>query len=213
MKRCIVIMAAIICLQFERPVLSDEVVLQDADAIAPTDDAWRDSGMLAEVRLRSGNGRLLVNATSVGPPLGEVAGGLVVFAGELFSLAIDTDNNPATGTTARFAIHVDGVEWQPAVHICADRKTDAATVQRHCGHGLYDSAEAVSVVKLRNLLDSTAPETECACGEINGSMVQIKIPYESIGVSAGDVIRIYVIGSGIDGVTRQRFESAMLTLN
>ncbi|MGA8278979.1 MAG: hypothetical protein WB784_12445 [Rhodanobacteraceae bacterium] len=173
-----------------------EVVVTNADHPVASGDRMGDAQKVVELRLESGNGMLVAAAKTPGSRFIDIAGETAVVTGKLFALAFDRDNNDSTGGSPKFAHSVKGIERQVAIEVCADEK--GKPVEPHCVNGFWANnlGGAHTRVTVDDLADSTSDEVTFEGGKVTAKddEIRVEIPYTRLGVSAGDTIRVYLLG-------------------
>lgn len=193
-----------------------EATLTNTEATAASGDKMRDARAVAEIGLHASDGKIVVESRTLGPAYIEAGGGEAVVTGPLFTLAIDSDNDPATGKSPPFVHDIKGVEWQVKVEVCGYETSQAQPTAQHCVHGAWGQnlAGATARVTLRDLADPGSGEeiVETVTVPAPGRAVHFEIPYERIDAKPGDSLRVHAIGSRANGVLGAITPATELTL-
>ena len=190
MKRCISVSISLVALFLSVAVWSADV-----------GDASADAKAIGFLRTIGGNGRLYVEMATLGSPYIKVAGEDAVVTGKIFVLAIDTDNNPKTGSKLPFTPDVKGVERTLEFETCALEKVSGGAPKSHCVNGFWGKNLAGASVEAK--LSDPAKHDEPARKVASAPIVKeskttkteiLEIPYAALGVHAGDTALIHVLG-------------------
>jgi hypothetical protein len=198
-------------------VMAADIVLKDKEADVEMMNPSQD---IVELRLNSGDGRIVMQITTAGEAVteemfeyeGSKRKMVTVEYAPVAGLAIDSDNNQATGDTPHaFHDHVNGFEWVVTVVVCADRKSKGNNTQDCEGAWNWDVLGAKANVELMTRTGELKIEN-LTPGQVKGRVITVVIPYSKIGVSAGDTVRLYPMEKVYPAEVETPFEPVLLKL-
>ncbi|MGA9333086.1 MAG: hypothetical protein WBV39_02295 [Rudaea sp.] len=190
MKRCISVLLPLVT-----------VFLSLSTSSANAGDAMKDAQSIGFLRTTAGNGILHVEMATLGSPFIKIAGEDAVVTGKVLTLAVDTDNDPKTGSKLPFAHDVKGVERTLEFENCALENVSGGAPKSHCVNGFWGKNLAGASVEVK--LSDPARQDESAHKVASAPIAKdnkttktqiLDIPYAALGVHAGDTVLIHTLG-------------------